>query len=314
MPLSFDEVIERLKSGAGKKIGLHARWGDKHAARVIETYELVYRHPGDQCARALLVSAFEDYLKRPEPENPVVAVLSDIHGNLEALQSVVADARKEGAGTFLVAGDIVGYGPKPAECVDLVKRLGAVAVRGNHDELVVNHDEYDYMRFNPAARQSILWTRGQLNKEHLEYLGTLPYYILDQEHGYQMVHGSLASPFRYIDTIDGAVESFKIQSERLCFIGHTHVAAVVRSCSDGVVCDWNTQFPVYADDASKLLINVGSVGQPRDNDARASYALWNRLTGQVVIRRVDYDIGKVQKDILEVGLPQRLSERLAVGR
>ena len=237
----------------------------------------------------------------------MIAVMSDIHGNLPALQAVIEDAESYGVRDYLILGDIVGYGAEPGECIEALIKLNAIAVRGNHDHAVIDPDNRYLDRFNESAKDAIYHSKTVLTLEHKIYLARLP--IFKESNGAHMVHGSMVDPFSYVEGIHDATRSFEKQFLQVCFIGHTHVPVIYRSANGYVqVLEPTT---LFMGSMSKYLINVGSVGQPRDGDPRACYVLWD--DDMVTYRRVSYDIEKAQQGILEAGLPSRLASRLATG-
>lgn len=237
------------------------------------------------------------------------AVISDIHGNLEAFEAVLGDIPGEVERVFCL-GDVIGYGASPNECCDLVRREEMPVITGNHDLAVVDLDT-DLSWFNPVAAAAVRWTRERLNEENGEFLRSRPRMMQTSEALF--VHGSVRDPDEYI--IDGATAAENLavlKSEYpnvpLCFFGHTHVKAVApspngRSTESGAL-DLGHDGP--------YLVNPGSVGQPRDGDTFASYVLVEGTN--VTYRFVEYDIGRAQAKIREAGLPGMLADRLAVGR
>ncbi len=241
------------------------------------------------------------------------AVISDIHGNLEALEAVLRDV-PDGIGKIYCLGDVVGYGASPNECCELVREREMPLISGNHD-LAVTDLSTDLAWFNPVAAAAIEWTREQLTEENADFLRTRPRTM--QAEGALFVHGSIRDPDEYV--LNGAVarENLAILKEQypdvqVCFFGHTHVKTVVPS-PDG---------PSLGSDSLDLgsggpyLVNPGSVGQPRDGDTFASYILAeNSPDGvQVTYRFVEYDVAKAQTKIRAAGLPDILADRLAYGR
>ncbi len=237
------------------------------------------------------------------------AVISDIHGNLEALEAVLADIPEEVEIVYCL-GDVVGYGASPDECCKLVREWEMPTLSGNHD-LAVTDLSTDLNWFNPVAAAAVLWTREHLSEENAEFLRTRPRMM--QSRDALFVHGSIRDPDEYIINTAAARENLAIlESEYpgvpVCFFGHTHVKMVVPAPNGSVlesgVLDLGVNGP--------YLVNPGSVGQPRDGDTFASYVLaqGHRLS----YRFVEYDIEKAQAKIRAAGLPDMLAERLAVGR
>jgi diadenosine tetraphosphatase ApaH/serine/threonine PP2A family protein phosphatase len=236
------------------------------------------------------------------------AIFGDIHANLEALQAVLADAKERGCTHHACIGDIVGYNANPHECVQIVRELGCPAVKGNHDEQAHRFDPLE--NFNPLAEEAIHWTRDHLTDPDKAWLAGLR--LVRQVRDFTIVHASLDTPgqWGYVFNQLDAVASFNYQYTNLCFYGHTHAPRVfirdqtVHSASLEVL-------PIER--GKKYFINVGSVGQPRDGDWRASYGIYDADKNCVELRRVQYDINTAQAKVVAAGLPQRLAERLALG-
>lgn len=237
------------------------------------------------------------------------AVISDIHGNLEGLEAVLADMPEEVESVYCL-GDVIGYGANPNECCDIVREREMPTITGNHDLAVVDLDT-DLNWFNPVAAAAVRWTREQINEDNAEFLRSRPRTM--QANDTLFVHGSVRDPDEYI--IDGTTAAGNLtvlQSEypdvRLCFFGHTHVKAVAPSpngpATETEGLDLGTDGP--------YLVNPGSIGQPRDGDTFASYVLVEGT--DVTYRFVEYDIEKAQAKIRSAGLPRMLADRLAVGR
>lgn len=242
------------------------------------------------------------------------AVLSDVHANLEALTAVLADAAAEGAETVLCLGDLVGYGADPVPCVETLAPRAASLVAGNHEYGAAGLMDLEW--FNPVAHAAILWTRDRLSEDTSRFLSALP---LSATVGDAcLVHASPRHPEEW-DYLLSAEDGFEVFGEfptRLCFIGHSHRPGVWSVGFDGPTFvptfpAWPT--PVRLEDGRRYLINVGSVGQPRDRDPRAAYALWDRDRREVTIRRVDYDHRAAAAKIIAAGLPRMLADRLARG-
>lgn len=242
--------------------------------------------------------------------NGKTAVIGDIHANIDALGAVMEDARSCGVSDWLCVGDVVGYNACPNECVEAVRSLGCAVVCGNHDHYC-GYDE-SLADFHPIAAAVVEWTRRQLSSENAAWLRSLPYSVV--QHGVTLVHATLDEPERwgYVFEAVDAEPSFFYQSTQLCFHGHTHVPAVYEK-RGGVV----TRLPpsnVKLSLGTKHFVNVGSVGQPRDSDRRASYCIYDHASRSLEFRRVEYDIAAAQARIREAGLPERLAQRLDIGR
>ena len=237
------------------------------------------------------------------------AVIADIHANLEALEVVLADTKEQKCTHYCCVGDVVGYNANPKECLDIVRSMGMPVVKGNHDEYCSS--EEDLEGFNPHAAEAVNWTRKQLSKEDRQWLRDLKYVRLVAS--FSMVHATLDGPQRWGYVFDklAAAASFTYQNTAVCFFGHTHVpVAFIR---DSVV-KGGTYSKFRVEPGKKYFVNVGAVGQPRDGNPKAGYVVFDLNDSTIELRRLDYDIPKAQKKIMEAGLPQRLADRLALGK
>lgn len=239
-------------------------------------------------------------------------ILSDIHSNLVALEAVLADAPSDLP--IWCLGDVVGYGPYPNECVELLRDLGAECVVGNHDWAVMN--KVDVQDFNLDAQRSVVWTQDEMRPENMAYLENLPLSLVKGD--VTLVHGSPREPvWEYILYPPIARLNFAYFGTAFCFVGHTHVPVIFRfqTKDEERVCEAEQLVegaPVPLGEG-RLIINAGSVGQPRDGDARASYAILDVEALTLEHRRVQYDIAQVQKIMEEVALPPRNVMRLTYG-
>lgn len=237
------------------------------------------------------------------------AIFGDIHANLHALETVLADAQAQACTHYVCMGDIVGYNAFPKQCLDIVRNLECPAVKGNHDEQASMIGEQE--GFNPLAEEAMHWTREQLSREDKDWLRSLR--LQRQVRDFTIVHATLDTPHKwgYVFNQLDAAASFSYQHTTVCFIGHTHTPkAYVR---DGSVRTVPLDV-LTIQQGKKYLVNVGSVGQPRDGDWRSAYCIYDTNTNEIHLRRLEYDIEGAQRAILEAGLPRRLAERLAVGR
>jgi diadenosine tetraphosphatase ApaH/serine/threonine PP2A family protein phosphatase len=247
-----------------------------------------------------------------------IAIISDIHANLGALQAVLTDIDAVAPGAAIWhTGDIVGYNAEPNEVVALLRARGAVGVMGNHDAAVLG--ELDVKWFNPAAAAAVRWTTKHLTPESASWLHALP--KISEMGAATLVHGSPREPLgEYVIDAEGARENLEMLSTPVLFHGHTHIPAywAMRGGEpESVTIDGHAQ-PLL----SPSLINVGSVGQPRDGDVRASWVLWDRsddgsaigALGTVTWRRVAYDVARTQSLVRAAELPEFLATRLAEGR
>ncbi|HUW56401.1 MAG TPA: metallophosphoesterase family protein [Planctomycetota bacterium] len=237
-----------------------------------------------------------------------VGVIGDIHGNLEALTSVLEALDGEKVDTIVCVGDIVGYGADPEACIALVRERASAVVAGNHDYGVVGKQALDY--FNPAARTAIHWTAKRLSEEDRGWLSGLP--LVHECNEYELVHASLFQPgeFRYIFNPEEAGPSFARQKAPVAFFGHTHWPMVF---FDGEPVRHSIQRVIPLEPPGKVLVNAGSVGQPRDSNPAAGYTVLDLEEERVHLKRIDYDVRTTAKKILDAGLPAFLAERLSLG-
>src|ERR1700679_2987845 len=237
------------------------------------------------------------------------AIIADIHGNLEALQTVLADAKKQNPTHYVCLGDVVGYNANPKECLKIIRDMNIPCVKGNHDEYCSIDEALE--GFNPAAAAAVHWTRQQLNAEEKQWLRDLKYTKMVAN--FTIVHATLDAPQRWGYVFDklAAAASFPYQTTPVCFFGHTHVP--VAFMRDTVVRG-GTYSKFKVDPAKKYLLNVGAVGHPRDNHPKSAYVIYDMEAATIELRRLDYDIATTQKKIRDAGLPERLAERLEFGR
>jgi len=237
-------------------------------------------------------------------------IFSDVHSNLEALEAVVEAYKKEKIDQYLCVGDIVGYAANPKECTLIVKSLVSQTVAGNHDWAAVGLFPVDY--FNPHAKNAILWTGKQLTEKEKDFLKSLK--LIYRNEYLTLVHGTLSEPqkFGYIEDLDGAQDNFWLQEAEVCFIGHTHVPGVFIKDSRGKI-QYSRDDVIRVSRGCKHIVNVGSVGQPRDNNPRASYCIFDTNKKKIYIKRISYDIKQAQDKIFSAGLPLSLANRLEFG-
>jgi diadenosine tetraphosphatase ApaH/serine/threonine PP2A family protein phosphatase len=240
------------------------------------------------------------------------AIIADIHSNLEAFTAVLGDIeRKGGVDEIWCLGDIVGYGPDPHQCIESLRRCKHICVAGNHDWAAIGKVDTSY--FNPMAATACQWTAKQLSPEDIEYLESLPLTI--EKNGFTLVHGSPMEPiWEYVISTSIAAKNFAYFRSPFCLVGHSHVPAVYKEMKG--LCRAVPFSPsigmVLGEE--RMIINPGGVGQPRDGDPRASYAIYDSDSRVLRLYRLPYDIGATQDKMMQAGLPIHLITRLKEGR
>ena len=244
-----------------------------------------------------------------------VAIVSDIHSNLAALESVVRDIREQrgDADRFWALGDLIGYGPRPNETLDLLRSLDTSAVAGNHDLAAVGREPTDL--FHAEAAACCVWNGRQLSDANRQYLLELPQVI--REGDVTLVHGSLRDPvWEYLAHAEAVRANFALMATPYLAVGHTHIPMVFEESRNGAAprahSPSGTSAPMAA--SVRAILNPGSVGQPRDGDPRASYAIWDSGRRTISHHRVEYDVGRTQAEMAQAGLPPRMAARLEFGR
>ena len=240
------------------------------------------------------------------------AIIADIHANLAAFTAVLDDIERRGrVEETWCLGDIVGYGPDPHQCLELLQRYNHVCVTGNHDWAAIG--KIDTSDFNPDAAAASHWTTQQLSPEDVEYLQSLSLVI--QKGDFTLVHGSPRDPiWEYLFSTSTAKENFACFQSQFCLVGHSHMPLIFEYSEDGT-CALNK---VVAGTTlrlakNRLIINPGGVGQPRDGDPRASYAIYDSETSAIMYYRIPYDIAVTQAKMIKYGLPLHLVTRLSYG-
>jgi diadenosine tetraphosphatase ApaH/serine/threonine PP2A family protein phosphatase len=248
-----------------------------------------------------------------------LAVLSDVHGNLEALNAVLEDVCARQADQIVFLGDAVGYGADPEACMAKIREKANVVLAGNHDHAAALDEEFN--EFNPEARESLEWTRSVLSDSIRSYLAELP--LWRSSRLIMLAHGSPANPeqWDYVLNQSQAARAFATCPHRLMFIGHSHlpnafVELEYKRMFAGEIRRVEQVPPnrVLVEEQYRYLFDVGSVGQPRDHDPRASYGLYDSDAGEYRLIRVPYDVDKAAEKIRSAGLPEASAERLAQGR
>ena len=265
-----------------------------------------------------------------------IAILSDIHGNGDALRQVLAVCEALNVDKYVSLGDIVGYNAEPQFCLRVINGLNPIAmVRGNHDDYTALDDE-EMEGFNTNARKAILWTRSQLTDDERRWLGNTPLRTTIPGLPLTLVHATLDSPdtWGYVFDVYHAIDNFSYQLTQICLCGHSHVpvAFCKRPFASGPlrgveeVYDWVMvngaiptdfsdidEFTIQIEPGCKYLFNIGSIGQPRNHDPRASFAVYDDIERTMTRYVVPYDVASAQQKVLAAGLPERLANRLALG-
>jgi diadenosine tetraphosphatase ApaH/serine/threonine PP2A family protein phosphatase len=245
---------------------------------------------------------------RPSPAR--IAIISDIHGNSHALEAVLAEIDRRELTDVVCLGDVVGYGAMPNECIRILRERGIPTLAGNHDHAAVGIVDITF--FNDIAKRAVYWTREVLTDEHVKWLKDLPY-VSQYPPEFYFVHASPCDPpaWNYVLTFGEARGCFNAIDHRFCFIGHSHQPTVVEKSGQDLTCPEGYTVPIRND--CRYLINVGSVGQPRDRNPAACFVHLDMDEGLIHFVRTPYDIEGAQKAILEQKLPEELAERLAYG-
>ncbi|MEK6678314.1 MAG: metallophosphoesterase family protein [Nitrospirota bacterium] len=239
------------------------------------------------------------------------AIISDIHSNLEAFDAVEKDLQKEGADKIFFLGDVVGYGPNPNECIERLRELTDIVVAGNHDYAVIGYTDISY--FNKYAKAAIEWTEMKLKAENAEYLKRMPL-VTPEIENMTLVHATPNKPheWNYITTLFDALENFNFFKQQICFIGHSHQPVIIALGNDKrCYVERGESVAITAD--ARYIINIGSVGQPRDGNPDSAYAIYDTDEKSVRIKRLSYDIKKVQAKMRDERLPAYLIHRLEEG-
>ena len=246
-------------------------------------------------------------------------IFSDIHANSEAFGEVLKSLELDGVDEMICCGDIVGYNASPDECVTKIINLGVRSVMGNHDKALI--DPAEERLFNQYGLAAIRWQRSQVTPSHQNFLSQLPLRLkisgAAPGDSFQVAHGSLdpQAPFEYISSPMEAVRMSEIMSSNLCFIGHSHIAGIFSVDSDGDVEYYRASYGIemILEPAKKYVVNVGSVGQPRDRNPQASYCVYDSDNRKITIKRVDYNIESTVSRVTKAGLPLFLADRLRIG-
>lgn len=246
-------------------------------------------------------------------------LFSDVHGNLEAFEAFLRLADDVRADRIYSLGDVVGYGGSPSECLDLLRMQHIPSVSGNHDDVV--YGKYEPEHFNPDARKAVMWCRSRLSVEQKQYLGELDdeLWISWPKGTAMLVHGSPCGKNEYVMSRWHAEKAFVEMMERdipVAFVGHTHQACCWMQEPDGRATfkpQAEIEREIALEPTLKVIVNVGSVGQPRDGNPKGCFAVWDDKSHTVEFHRFRYNIDKARQKILDAGLPPFLAERLSGG-
>ncbi|MBN2121013.1 MAG: metallophosphoesterase family protein [Candidatus Omnitrophica bacterium] len=241
-----------------------------------------------------------------------VALLSDIHSNLEALLGVEEEIKKLSPDKVICLGDIVGYAARPNACIEIVKKNSWLAIAGNHDLGCLG--KLEISSFNPYARKAIVWTQEKLSQENQSFLNGFD--LTYKEANFICTHGSLFEPdkFHYLDNYSLIFRDFSVVNqidEQICFVAHTHIPACFIWKADNLYRDYSSAIEISS--KCKYIINIGSVGQPRDRDSRSCFCIFDTQKNTLKFIRLRYDIKTTQGQIIEEGLPEVLANRLSGG-
>ena len=239
-----------------------------------------------------------------------IGILSDIHGNMEALDVVLAELKECGPDRILCLGDLVGYGPNPNECIEKIASVADIILAGNHDHAATGQLSTEH--FNEFARKAIDWTRDVLDAKNSRFLSGLPLILVEE--GMTLVHATPEAPadWNYIFGYADARRSFSVLTTPVCFVGHSHVpVAFIMDESGEISIHDATRAAIQ--EGNKIIINAGSVGQPRDGDPRASYGIFDTDDRYFYLKRVSYAVDAVQEKMRGQNLPSYLIDRLSTG-
>ncbi|RKY31928.1 MAG: metallophosphoesterase [Candidatus Omnitrophota bacterium] len=238
-------------------------------------------------------------------------IFSDVHSNLEAFGSVIGAYRQESIDEYLCIGDVVGYGANPNECIEKTRKLCRLTIAGNHDQASAGLFSVD--EFNSYAKAAAIWTSRVLDKQGRNFVLNLQ--LVFSNNDLTLVHGSLREPekFHYLINEYEAIAAFRLLENNICFVGHSHVPGIFIQEEGGRI-EYIGESRLKLKNKCKYIINVGSVGQPRDNNWLASYCIYDSQKMTVEIKRTEYDVEKARDKIIKAGLPPFLGERLLSGR
>lgn len=242
-----------------------------------------------------------------------IAFISDIHGNLVALEAVLEDIAREGIETIVCLGDVIGYGPEPAACVRRVRERCIMTVMGNHEAMLLYAAPEEMEGMPEGVSAPLRLAGGQLSTEEMDWIRQMP--MLASLDPIAAVHGRLDDPsrFEYLFSQKDAEKNFACQTAPVCVQGHSHVPVLWEKSERGIACYAQAHVPVRLSSRSKYVVNVGSVGQPRDGNPDACYLIYDVSERGIHHRRIPYEIAATQRKILDLGLPEGNARRIAQG-
>jgi len=242
-----------------------------------------------------------------------IAFISDIHSNYEALRAAADYIKNDGIEKVYCAGDIAGYGAQPDECIEALIAMKALCVKGNHEDYLLGSESIGNASKN--AKESILWQKTVVKESSIKYLRGLNVTETLKEHSIFLTHGSPYQPemFHYIQTPSEIMEAFAAFDEQICIIGHSHVPAAFRLDKESVLHEYKLGSTVHVENGYRYIVNVGSVGQPRDGIPKACVYIYDTDKAVFNGKSLDYDIHTAEKKIIQAGLPSTLAYRLAFG-
>ncbi len=237
------------------------------------------------------------------------ALISDVHANLEALTAVLEKIESLNISHILCLGDAIGYGANPEECAQLIQQKCDICLMGNHEAAVVGNLDISY--FTQYAKDAALWTRNNISEQTLNWASNLP--LMSTIHNFTLIHGSLYQPemFNYVQTIADAEYNFTVMDTRILFLGHSHQPLAFFN-TDPMTYTLGPE--IELDNSDKIIVNIGSVGQPRDENPLSCFAVYDSEENIVELIRVPYDYKKTAQKIIAAGLPEALAIRLSIGR
>ena len=240
-----------------------------------------------------------------------LALISDIHANLDALETVLEHIDSQKVDVVHCLGDVIGYGPEPVACIEKIESTCKIKLLGNHEYVALGLLRSDHM--NPVAQSSADWTQSQLGDREISFIAD--YDLKTEEESCQLVHSSPFEPekWHYLLTMFEAKRALESFDQSVCFFGHTHVPMVFSEETDGTIRQ-RAGMDIAFDPDKKYLINVGSVGQPRDDDPRACYVIFDTSENYITFSRLTYDVKRAQSKMIAAELPETLIERLEAGR